>query len=971
MEPDTSNAVAVIGMAGRFPGAQSVTDLWERLKAGESLLSRWSLPEIEDEEAAERDYLPVKGYLDGATRFRADLFDVPEAEAPYLDPQIRLLLETALQTMEDAGVPASRHDPADVGVFVASTTSEHALAAQTDRQLRRQIGQLQLKLLTDKDFAATWVSYRLNLTGPSVAVQTACSSSLVAVHLAATSVLLGECRAALAGGVCVDTDRRIGYRYVEGGIGSRTGFLRPFDEDADGAVGGNGVGLVLLKRLDDALDDGDHVHAVLLGSAMGNDGNAKVGFTAPSVDGHANVIVEAWRLAGVPIDEATYFEAHGTGTRLGDPIEAAALRQARGEGPARRVAALGSIKGNVGHLDTAAGVAGLIKAVLVARERTLVATPGLRTPARDAALPSAGLRVQGHAERRPSESGPVYVGVSSLGIGGTNVHAVVTEAPGARAEEAVDAALLPLSTATAGDHAEYAQAVARAVAGGGGLAGVARTLQTGRVHRDWRSFAVARDSAHAAPALESRPVPTRARPRRVTFLFPGQTARYTSLGRNMYDRYPVYRAAVEQFAEVLEPFGVDPCDWGAGAATRGTDWWQPSIVAHQLALLRLLRHHGIGPDCVIGHSVGEFSAAVAIGAVGEVQALQAVARRGVAMNSTDPGRMLAVKCRRPDLDALGGTGAVVAAHNADDRYVLAGTDAEIAAVRSRLDNIHGVTTRLLDTDRAFHSHLMETALPAVREAMNDFTREMRDCGGTWISTATGGRESVALMQDPEYWVRQVVRPVLFADAIAAHRRAGESVDLEVGAGGELTFLGLSQPGPGVLSASLQGRQSDTEVVDYLTGLGTAWASGIDLAWGALAPRAKKAVLPGHPLGGPDVGALRLGDERPARAMDAPRATESALQGTTRQTATVASVFAGVLGATEASLDRSASFLGLGGDSLKAVQVVGRLRDELDIELGITDLLSEETLAALIERLDASDALGPDAALLRALEALDV
>jgi acyl transferase domain-containing protein len=610
---DEADALAIIGMAGRFPGAGTVAEFWQTLRSGQDALTRWDATELEAPDGSEvetPDYVPVKGYLPGASRFREDLFGVSAAEAPILDPQIRLLLEAAWAALDDAGVPTSPDDPADVGVFVSMATSEHALAAQTDRALARRLGALQVKLLTDKDFAATWLSYRLNLAGPGVTVQTACSSSLVAVHQAAISVLLGECRVALAGGVCLDSTRRVGYRYVEGGIGSRAGAVRPFDADSDGAVGGNGVGLIVLKRLADALADGDRVDAVLLGSAIGNDGRGKVGFTAPGVDGHARVIAAAWQNADRDLAEIGYFEAHGTGTRLGDPIEVAAFAQACSTLRARPDAVIGSVKGVIGHLDTAAGIAGVIKAVCMLRARQLVATPGLRTPDPVLDLAGRGLRIQSETTDFPAERA-MYVGVSSLGIGGTNAHVVLGEAPSrARQEDRPGLHLLPFSVHTTHDLPAYTRPMSRAVAVATSLDEVASTLQTGRRELGVRAFVVAGSTEEAAAELAAGRAPRSAGAGQVGFLFPGQTARYRGLGTAMYERFPAFRRALDSFAAVLGGYGIDPL---ADHDLAGTDHWQPTIVAHQLALVQLLQDHGLRPTAVAGHSLGEFTAAVALG----------------------------------------------------------------------------------------------------------------------------------------------------------------------------------------------------------------------------------------------------------------------------------------------------------------------------------------------------------------------
>ncbi|TLF49608.1 polyketide synthase, partial [Nonomuraea sp. KC401] len=374
-------AVAIVGMSGRFPGARDVAGFWANLRDGVCSIADFDEEElladgVPADELRHPGYVPSKGYLADAGRFEHELFGFGAAEARALDPQARLLLETAWSALEDAGYDP-RAAPDRTGVYVGGEPSDHALAAQLDAGLRARLGPMQVRMFTDREFMAGWVSYRLNLTGPSVTVQTACSTSLATVHLAVQALLLSECDLALAGGVSIDTPYKRGYLYEPGGIFSPDGRCRPFDEKAAGTVGGNGVGLVVLKRLEDALADGDPIHAVVRGTALSNDGAGRVGFTAPGVDGQTAAIVEAWAAAGLEPADAQFLEAHGTGTDLGDRIEVAAAAAAF---DGAQGCAIGSVKSNVGHLNAAAGVTGLIKAALMLRHRTMVPTVNVTRP---------------------------------------------------------------------------------------------------------------------------------------------------------------------------------------------------------------------------------------------------------------------------------------------------------------------------------------------------------------------------------------------------------------------------------------------------------------------------------------------------------------------------------------------------------------------------------------------------------------
>lgn len=950
---DYEDALAIIGMAGRFPGAADVAELWATLRSGRDALTRWE-PGPEDESS----YVPVKGHLEGSTRFREDLFGVSDADAALLDPQIRLLLETAWAALDDAGVETHPDQPADVGVFTTMTASEHSLAAQSDAELRRQFGALQVKLLTDKDYAATWLSYRLNLGGPSVTVQTACSSSLVALHQAATSVLLGECKIALAGGACIDTVRRTGYTYVEGGIASRTGRIRPFDVESDGAVGGNGVGLVVLKRLDDAIADGDDILALLLGTAVGNDGRNKVGFTAPSVGGHARVISAAWQNAAVSLRDIGYFEAHGTATRLGDPVEVAAFAQACDAEGVVPDAVLGSVKGALGHLDTAAGIAGVIKAVLMLRSRTMVPTPGLDTPDPALELTRRGLRIVASTTQFPTDR-KMYVGVSSLGIGGTNVHVVLGEPP-ARPDPAptVGAQLLPLSVQTREDMAPYAEALASAMPTAP-FEAVVSTLQTGRRELGVRAFVVAETGQDATGRLMTVRAMRDAATTSTGMLFPGQTARYAGLGRNMAERFPFYRSELAKHGRVLQDEGIDLF---GDVDDVGTDYWQPVLVAHQLALLALLREHGIVATHMVGHSLGEFTSAVAQGVFETEPVLRAVAARGRLMQRTDPGAMLAVRAAAQDVADLLGPEVSLAAVNGAARTVLSGAPDAIARAETEAAGRGWGTTRLT-TDRAFHSSLMEPVLDDLARVMMNLVSTATFStghGGPWLSTVTGGAESLEILRDPSYWVRQVRDTVRYADAVALLAERVDGPLLEVGAGGELSHLARLEGALGERTFETQGRASSDEIRYYLEAVGEAWTYGARVRWSAVGTQRRRVSLPTHPWGGRDHGALTLVGERTKTTPEA----QSVPEGPAQETAGgVADVLKSVLRVPASQL--GASFLELGGDSLKAVQVVGRLREELGLTLDMEKLLGYDNLLRLVEDLSGADDAG--ASLLDALE----
>ena len=567
--------VAVIGLAGRFPGAPDAAELWRNLRAG-----RKSIKHFTDEELADSgidpgllgrpDYVKAFGVLDGIELFDAGLFGLSPREAEITDPQLRLFLECALEALENAGHAAVNASDL-IGVYAGATHSSYLWNLLRQPALLSTFGFTRLLLGNDKDFLPTRVSYKLNLKGPSVLVQTACSTSLVAVHLACQSLLAGESDLALAGGVSIDTPQVAGYRYERGGVMSSDGHCRAFDEAADGTVNGSGVGLVVLKRLADAVADGDTIHAVILGSAINNDGAAKVGFTAPGVEGQAEAVSEALLMAGVEPETIGLVEAHGSGTQLGDPIEVAALTQAwRGATDRSGFCALGSVKTNIGHCNAAAGIAGLLKAVLSLQHAELPPSLGFARPNPQIDFAASPFYVNTRLTPWEAQGGPRRAAVSSFGLGGTNAHVVLEQAPEVEpgAPPVRAAQLLVLSARTPAALETAAQNLAEHLRGlpedAAGLADVAWTLQTGRRAFEHRRIAVAPSVSEAAAALADPKAAVtgttgkldEARP--VVFLFPGLGDQSPDMARGLYAAEPLFRAVVDECAERLLPeLGLD------------------------------------------------------------------------------------------------------------------------------------------------------------------------------------------------------------------------------------------------------------------------------------------------------------------------------------------------------------------------------------------------------------------------------
>jgi phthiocerol/phenolphthiocerol synthesis type-I polyketide synthase E len=569
----TGSEIAIVGMAGRFPGAATMEQFWINLRDGvESIRpvggERFERPAVGPDPRTLPGYVDAAGVLDDVDGFDAPFFNYTPAEAEIMDPQHRLFLECAWEALEDAGCVPDGAD-ARIGVFAGARADTYIYNLVTNARLVQDVGPVEIGLGHDAGFLTSRVSHRLGLTGPSYAVHTACSTSLVAVHLACQSLLIDECRIALAGGVSVMVPHRSGYLYQRGGIVSSDGHCRPFDARAAGTVFTSGIGVVALKRLEDALEDGDRIHAVILGSAINNDGAAKAGFTAPAVDGQADVIAEALASADVRAESISYVEAHGTGTPLGDPIEVRALTRAfNAHTTARGFCALGSVKGNIGHLDAAAGIAGLIKTVLAMTHRTLPPTVHFIEPNPQIDFDGSPFIVQARATEWTSNGSPRRAGISSFGVGGTNAHVILEEAPAsasatrsastpaaAPAEEAErEWHVLTVSarSETALDAATDRLAAHLLAHPDQPIADVACTLQTGRRAFAHRRIVVCRDTESAAAWLERRDGPRVATGSIgdtepvVTFLLPGQGAQYPGMGAELYASEAIYREHVRR-----------------------------------------------------------------------------------------------------------------------------------------------------------------------------------------------------------------------------------------------------------------------------------------------------------------------------------------------------------------------------------------------------------------------------------------
>ena len=852
---DPAAHIAIVAMSGRFPGAASVAELWPLLERGEERivdLSEDDLRAAGIEEASFRDprYVARTGRLDGIESFDATLFGYSPGEAARIDPQQRLFLEHAWEAFEAAGYDVHRIE-GPVGVFAGTSSNGYFLYHFfSPHELLNTPGADTGWLASEKDFLATRVSYELGLRGPGLTVQTACSTSLVAVHLACQSLLAGECDMALAGGSSVRVPHTIGYFHQPEGILSPDGRCRAYDAEAGGTVVGSGVGAVVLKRYEDAVADGDPIRAVILASAINNDGGDKIGFTAPGVEGQAAVIGDALALAGIDPATVGYVEGHGSGTRLGDPIEVTALNQAyavaAGDDALEPAScALGSIKTNIGHLDAAAGIAGLIKTVLALERGRIPPSVHFRTPNPRIDFGAGPFYVSSEAADWPRRGGgPRRAAVSSFGLGGTNAHVVLQQAPeraapaGAPTEPARPEQLLVVSAATpsAADTAASRLADWLEAHPDEPLADVAFTLQAGRAVFPHRRAVVAADRQRAAARLRGEgdgllSLAEERRERPVAFLLPGLGEDYPGMGRHLYEREPVFRDAIDRAAEaVRRETGADLLavvraerpeaapgnggldlrallgrTGGAGDDALPVEVAQPALFAVELALAELWRSWGVVPEALLGYSLGEYVAACLAGVMPLEQALWLVARRAELVATLPPGAMLAVPFGEEETarriaslgggrdgvlggDAVLGIGAV----NGPSLTVVAGAPERVEALRGTLA-AEGVACRRLATGHAFHTAAMEPVAERVGRLFEEV--DLAPPEVPYVSNATGTWVRDEEATDPGHWVRHFVGPVRFADGLAALARDPARVFLEVGPGSTLGSLAVQTDRP--------------------------------------------------------------------------------------------------------------------------------------------------------------------------------
>ncbi|MEO6806093.1 MAG: amino acid adenylation domain-containing protein [Edaphobacter sp.] len=1003
-EDQLLDGVAIIGMSGRFPGASDIEAFWQNIVAGKVTISHFAPSELEARSSAGLengpDYVAARGILNDPGMFDAEFFGISPRDAESMDPQHRVFLETCWNTLEDAG-----YDPltyaGQIGLYAGCSLNTYLLANLCrDRAFidevtgNYQVGEFRSFMGNDKDFLTTRVAYKLNLRGPCISVASACATSLVAICQASQSLLNYQCDMALAGGVSITFPQKRGHVYSEGSIGSKDGLCRAFDAEATGTVFSHGAGAVLLKRLEDAVADRDHITAVIRGFGVNNDGSMKAGYMAPGVDGQSSVIAAAQAMAGVNPRSITYIEAHGTATPLGDPIEVAALTKAFRLGTDDSgFCAIGTAKANVGHLDAAAGVAGVIKTAISLNKATLPPLAQFKTPNPNIDFKNSPFYINREASPWRSD-GPRRAGVSAFGVGGVNAHVVLEEAEvkDTSTLSPRSAQLLCLSARSQAALQAAKENLARALQSHPGLAleDVAYTLATGRKAFDHRAVFVCSNTEDAAVKLLATGTPmSRAVPAKslsVAFLFPGQGAQFAGMGSALYATEPLYRREVDECAEVLQPLlGHDvrkilfPADVAAPEATeqlQETQFAQPGLFVTEFAMAKLWQEWGIAPRAMVGHSIGEYVAAVLAGVMSREDALRLVSIRGRMMQAMPRGAMVSVRLSEAELQPYVSKDISIAALNAPKLSVLAGPLDAVEQLEERLSK-DGVLFRRLRTSHAFHSAMMDPML-------TDFEAEvakvsLRPPSQRYISSFTGTWIQPEQATSPRFWSEQVRNPVRFDDALRTLMAVPHAL-LEVGPGSTLTTLARQQPNcsESVTVSSLTQKDAESPAGAGLLeeALGQLWLAGVAPNWTSVysQERRRRVSLPTYPferklhwVAPPDFSAPSPVDQQNftrSEALETKREEESIpvaieplkeapmQERKLRLQPIVAEVFTDLSGIEITPDQMDHQFLELGLDSLFLTQATQGLQKKFKVKLTFRQIMEQySTIASMAAYLD--------------------
>ncbi|MFB2976511.1 beta-ketoacyl synthase N-terminal-like domain-containing protein [Microseira sp. BLCC-F43] len=973
-------SIAIVGMAGRFPGAKNIDEFWQNIRDGVESIRFFNDEElldsgIEPEDLKQPNYVKAGATLEDIDLFDAAFFGFSPREAQMTDPQHRLFLECAWEALENAGYNSETY-PDRIGAFAGVGWNSYLFNnLYSNREFIEAISGRQALMGNDKDFLTTRLSYKLNLRGPSINIQTACSTSLVATSFACSSLLSYQCDMALAGGVSIFVPHKTGYLYQEGGILSPDGHCRAFDAKAQGTAIGNGVGIVVLKRLSDAIADRDCIHGVIKSAAINNDGALKVGYTAPSVEGQTRAIAEAIGLAGINPETITYIETHGTATPLGDPVEIAALTEAFSlYTNKKRFCAIGSVKSNIGHLDTAAGVAGLIKTVLALKNKQIPPSLHFQEPNPEIDFDRSPFYVNTKLSEWKSNGTPRRAGVSSFGIGGTNAHVILEESHNFTRNVSLSNAegrknhLLVLSaktnsaleTATTNlvDYLKQQKDL--------NLADVAYTLQVGRRSFSYRRTVVCQDIEDAVKALETQAAKRvfssfqECCDRSVVFMFPGQGSQYVNMGRELYQTESVFSQQIDRCADILKPhLGLDirhilyPSEEQIQAAEeqlKQTCFTQPILFAIEYALAQLWMSWGIRPVAAIGHSIGEYVAACIADVFSLEDALALVAIRGQLMQELPNGAMLSVPLSEAEVQPLLNEELSLAANNAPSLCVVSGTINAVEALQIRLKK-EGIESRRLQTSGGFHSQIMDSIIEPFIEQLAKIKLKYPQI--PFVSNLTGTWITAKEATEPIYWAKHLRQTVRFNEGIACLLQQPGRIFLEVGPGKTLSTFALQHHNGLVLNSMRHPKEIQSDVAFLLNTLGQLWLGGFQIDWsGFYAGESRYRIpLPTYPFERQrywidprkQVGKQEVNSPLPTTQY--PLSTsESSVAPSNQIESIIAEAYQRLLGVQQVGIHDS--FFDLGGHSLIGIQLISQLRKDFQVDLSLSTLFEAPTVAEL-------------------------
>ena len=996
-DPNTLEGIAVVGLAGRFPKAENVGQYWDNLISARDCFSDFSIDQIVSEgvprEVAERsNYVKRSPVIEDAKGFDNRVFRYSPKEAELIDPHQRIMLECAWEAMENAGYDPHRF-PGLIGIWAGSGVNNYLLKNIISQGAFEDIVDFQTITSNDKDYLASRIAYNMNLRGPAVVVQTACSTSLVAVNMACLGLLTYQCDMALAGAAFLQTPRARGYLYREGEIFSPDGFCRSFDKDANGTVLGEGCGIVVLRRLEDAVADNDHIWAVIKGSAVNNDGANRAGYTAPGIQGQMELLTIAQTMAGIGPEEISYIEAHGTGTQLGDPIEVSALTQVfRRSTPEVGFCGIGSVKSNIGHLDVAAGIAGLIKTIYALKNRKLPPTINYKEPNPELRLSESPFYIVDKLTEWEPINGRRIAGVSSFGMGGTNAHIILEEY--AAPVESLHSSdrkwqIFPMSAATPTALDRIGENLSGFLEGSTDipLDDIAWTLATGRTQLRFRRCAVADLSEKAAlrvtesKGLLSDEGEAEYGERPVVYLYSGQGAQYYKMAEELFLSEMVFRSSMEKCSELLGPVYEDAYlldilygkDEKLGSSVNQTAVSQPALFAIEYSLSRLLESYGVKPTALVGHSIGEYVAACEAGVFSLEDALMLVKKRGKILQSMPSGEMLTIFKPEDMVQEILPENVDIAVVNAPNITVVSAAMQDMADFELLL-NEKNIKFRKLETSHGFHSRMMEAAALEFAEVVRNISAEKPRL--PLGSNFTGDWMTDEQVSNPEYWSNHLRHTVRFGDNLnAIENRFTSPILLEVGPGNALSTIVQQQAGAiskyPVVTTVRHPRQQAPDQAFFLRALGSLWCHGVDVDLESLFPasRVSRTPLPSYPFErkkfwidaavseakdgkyGGDKGEQDDEDgskkkEWPPkqRHYERPEIGSEYVAPMDESEKTLAAIWQNVLGIKKVGIKDS--FFDLGGNSLIAAQIISRIRESFNCNMAIQSIFDTPTVEGL-------------------------